>query len=211
MEPKYEWNGAQREGKKDYTCSYCDNLVASEFRFARYATTGSRKSIDGEVYICPFCNNPTFFPNAPEIGRVQIPGPRPCTAVSHLPESINSIYEEARNCLSAGASVGAALCARKVVMNLAVSKGAELNKRFAYYVDYLVDNNHIPKDVADNLDHVRTKGNEAAHELPAISYAEALELIAFLEMLLRFLYEFPAATKIRREAAQQSLKGIGEE
>lgn len=204
MKPEYEWRGAQREGKKDYTCSYCDKLVASEFRFARYTTTGSHKRIDGEVYICPFCKHPTYFPDAPELGRVQIPSPRPCGAVSYLPESINSIYEEARNCLSAGASVAAALCARKVVMNLAVNKGAELNKSFGYYVNYLVENNHIPKDVADNLDHVRTKGNEAAHELPEISYNEAFELMVFLEMLLRFLYEFPATIKNRREAAQQT-------
>jgi hypothetical protein len=42
------------------------------------------------------------------------------------------------------------------------------------------------------VDHIRTKGNEATHEIVLMTKADAEELIAFTEMLLKFVYEFPA-------------------
>lgn len=36
------------------------------------------------------------------------------------------------------------------------------------------------------------KGNEATHEIVLMKKEDALDLIAFSEMLLKFIYEFPA-------------------
>ena len=41
------------------------------------------------------------------------------------------------------------------------------------------------------VDHIRKKGNEAAHEIVLMTKADADELIVFSEMLLKFVYEFP--------------------
>jgi hypothetical protein len=42
------------------------------------------------------------------------------------------------------------------------------------------------------VDHIRKKGNEATHEIALMGQADAEELIGFTEMLLKFIYEFPA-------------------
>jgi hypothetical protein len=42
------------------------------------------------------------------------------------------------------------------------------------------------------VDHIRKKGNEANHEIAIMSRTDAEELISFIEMLLKFMYEFPA-------------------
>ena len=38
----------------------------------------------------------------------------------------------------------------------------------------------------------RKRGNEATHEIKLMSQTDAKELLTFIEMLLRFVYEFPA-------------------
>jgi len=45
------------------------------------------------------------------------------------------------------------------------------------------------------VDHIRQKGNEANHEIKVMTAQDARDLVSFLEMLLKFVYEFPA--KIR--------------
>ena len=42
------------------------------------------------------------------------------------------------------------------------------------------------------MDHIRKKGNEATHEIALMTAQDATELISFAEMLLKFVYEFPA-------------------
>jgi len=42
------------------------------------------------------------------------------------------------------------------------------------------------------VDHIRKKGNEANHEIVIMKKGDALDLITFIEMLLKFIYEFPS-------------------
>jgi hypothetical protein len=89
----------------------------------------------------------------------------------------------------------AVLTCRKLLMHIAVEKGAATGQSFLEYVDYLFQRGYIPPDGKDWVDHIRTKGNEANHEIKIVSSAEAGDLIAFSEMLLKFVYEFPAKMK----------------
>jgi hypothetical protein len=50
----------------------------------------------------------------------------------------------------------------------------------------------VPPNGRGWVDHIRTKGNEANHEIVLMSAEDALELISFSEMLLKFIYEFPS-------------------
>jgi hypothetical protein len=77
-------------------------------------------------------------------------------------------------------------------MHIAVEKKAEPGKSFLEYVEYLADKGYVPPDGKGWVDHIRTKGNEANHEIKIMSEADARDLIAFSEMLLKFVYEFPA-------------------
>jgi hypothetical protein len=46
------------------------------------------------------------------------------------------------------------------------------------------------------VDYIRTKGNEANHEITIMSDEDAKDLITFSEMLLKFVYEFPAKVPV---------------
>ena len=80
-------------------------------------------------------------------------------------------------------------------MNIAVDKGAEEGQSFIQYVEYLYNNNFIPPDGKEWVDHIRTKGNEATHEIQLMEKGDAINLLDFTEMLLKFVYEFTARIK----------------
>ncbi len=171
---------------RSFVCGYCDNNVASNKGLKlgeKYDGSGTTK---GAIYICPACKCPTFFAH-----DVQVPGTAEGNDVFHVPEKLGELYNEARNCLSNNCYTAAILIARKMLMNIAVEQGAEEGKKFIEYVQYLADNNYIPPDGKDWVDHIRQKGNEAAHEIRVMDRSEAKNLIIFTEMLLKFIYEFP--------------------
>jgi hypothetical protein len=89
------------------------------------------------------------------------------------------------------------MASRKIIMNLAVSKGADPGLSFQQYVEFLNERHFIPPDGKDWVDHIRCKGNEANHEIGLMAQADAEELILFLEGLLRFIYEFPSRMKAK--------------
>lgn len=84
-------------------------------------------------------------------------------------------------------------------MHIAVSKGAKPGESFVHYVKYLADNNYVPPDARDWIDHIRNKGNEANHEIVIMQRGDAEELISFCHMLLKIIYEFPAVVKRRTQ------------
>jgi len=105
---------------------------------------------------------------------------------------VESLYREARECASIGAYTAAAMAARKILMNVAVAQGAKPNLTFVQYVNYLSDNNYIPPNGKVWVDHIRNTGNDANHEIPAVSQTEVNDLLLFLQFLLTFIYSFPA-------------------
>lgn len=79
-----------------------------------------------------------------------------------------------------------------MLMNIAVEQGANEGLKFIEYVEYLAKNGFIPPNGKTWVDHIRRKGNEATHEIALMNQTDAEELVAFVEMLLKFIYEFPA-------------------
>lgn len=164
-----------------YLCGHCGFKVASASGYTHNSHVLS-------MYVCPNCDQPTLF-QGPD---VQIPGAAPGNAVGHLPSSLNDLYNEARNCCRVGAFTSSVLTSRKLLMNIAVTQGATEGLKFIEYVNYLADEGYIPPNGRGWVDHIRKKGNEATHEIALMQHADAEELITFSEMLLRFIYEFPA-------------------
>ena len=76
-------------------------------------------------------------------------------------------------------------------MHIAVDKGAGEGLSFFKYVEYLDNNHYIPPNGKAWVDHVRTKGNEANHEIVIMQEDAASKLLVFVEMLLKLIYEFP--------------------
>lgn len=170
-----------------WKCGYCGNQVAGNIGYTR-----DRTRDDGRIiFICPHCENPTaFIPNSFG-GLEQVPGSTIGNDVQFLPEDIEKLYGEARRCIQYTAYTAAALLMRKLVMHLAVAQGAQENQKFIQYINYLDENNWIPPNGKSWVDSIRKKGNEATHEIVFTSESEAVQLLGFVEMLLKFMYEFP--------------------
>ncbi|MBC7163214.1 MAG: DUF4145 domain-containing protein [Immundisolibacter sp.] len=110
----------------------------------------------------------------------------------HLPPDVKALYKESRDCCSASCYTAAVLICRKLLMNIAVAQGAAVDLPFIQYVEYLSSSGYVPPNGKGWVDHIRKKGNEATHEIALMTQVDATELLAFAEMLLKFVYEFPS-------------------
>lgn len=192
-----QWQGFGSVPAQEYTCGFCGVSVAPALGwFAIKPATAQRI---GSIYICHHCQAPTFI----DPGGRQFPG-SPCgDEVSDISDkNIADLYEEARRATAASAYTAAVLCCRKVLMHVAVERGAEAGKPFVTYVEHLADAGYIPPGAKGWVDHIRKKSNEANHEIVVMSNADAEELLSFTGMLLKVIYEFPAA--MQRKTAQNS-------
>jgi hypothetical protein len=189
------WQHQSNLNSHSYTCGYCGNSLASE---VGYVATSPGGSLLGSIYICHRCTRPTFFDS--ETGE-QNPGSAFGESVENVTDiSLFEIYEEARRATSAGCFTAAVLCCRKLLMHLAVAKGANAGESFKSYVEFLANNNHIPASCKDWVDQIREAGNEANHEIKMMKRDDAEQLVSFCEMLLKITYEFPAVAKARTAA-----------
>jgi hypothetical protein len=174
------WVNAQTLNSKSFVCGFCGNLVASSLGYHNDTASGFT------IFICSHCGKPTFFDN-----DRPLPGIAPGNAVAHLPVDVEALYTEARNCVAASCYTAAVLVCRKLLMNIAVAQGATAGETFVKYVEHLADKGYVPPNGKGWVDHIRQKGNEANHEIALMSKTDAEELVLFIEMLLKFMYEFP--------------------
>jgi hypothetical protein len=190
------WIEPRRLQSKSYRCGYCDNLVASDRGYTTAAEgLPTRIEPNGYIfgavlYVCHHCNNPTYFRE-----WTQIPSPKFGNPVLHVPKDVTALYNEARQCFSVGAYTSIVMCCRKLLMHIAVDRGAPTGKTFAEYVTFLESKHYIPPNGTEWADLIRKRGNEANHEIVIIDEPDAKVLVTFVEMLLKFIYEFPAAAK----------------
>jgi hypothetical protein len=54
-----------------------------------------------------------------------------------VPAEVNDLYQESRESIATGAFTASVLCSRKLLMNIAVSKGANPSLHFIEYVKFL--------------------------------------------------------------------------
>jgi hypothetical protein len=192
MKSEMSWGGAGPVTSRSYTCGHCGNAQAShEGWTAKNPGQGHHAAF---IYICHFCRRPTFFD---EQGK-QSPGSVAGISVTGIDDrSVDAIYQEARSALSAGCYSAAVMCCRKLLMHIAVSKGAKPGLSFAAYVEYLRESGYVPPDAKAWVDHIRAKGNEANHEIAIAKQEDANELLEFSAVLLKVIYEFPSAMRKR--------------
>ncbi len=198
MSRPLQWSGVGSLASRQFVCGFCSNRIASVHGWS--ANFGQGTLVVANIFICPNCGGPTFF----DINKKQLPGVAFGSSVESVPEEVNALFEETRNCLSVGAYTASVLCSRKLLMNIAVNKGAKEGETFIGYVNFLADSGWVPPDSKEDLDHIRSKGNEANHKIPKMTREDAEELISFLEMLLKFMYEFPERIKKKKKDKNDS-------
>lgn len=181
------WKNIQSISKRKYKCGFpkCGLIVASERGWLHSRPEGGS---DAVIVICPNCDNPTLLDST---DKVQIPGVAYGSEVKHLPELIRAVWTEIRVSTSNNAHTAVVLVGRKLLMHIAVEQGAEEGLKFVEYVDYLVENHFAPPNSRQWVDKIRSHGNEATHEIAQKTPEDAEEIVIFLEMLLKFIYEFP--------------------
>ena len=156
MTSRIHWDNLGGLPSTGYTCGYCGTSLASD---KGWAGRGGRDGPHvGFIYICHSCTQPTFINRDTHSQTPPVTFGNP---VIDIPDKkIESLYFEARRSTGAKAYTGAVLCCRKILMHIAVSKGAKEGENFWFYVEYLANKHYIPPDAKDWVDHIRKKGNE---------------------------------------------------
>ena len=178
------WDNIKTIGSRTFTCGHCGEKICSEVGYHHHSDHQYK------IYICHFCDKPTYFSN-----KEQVPGPLVGSEVKGVPDDIAGLYKEARQSYSVNAFTATVMACRKLIMHIAVAKGAAQGLKFIEYVNFLNTEHFIPPDGKEWVDHIRSKGNEANHEIIIMGEGDAEDLIVFIEGLLRFIYEFPSRVK----------------
>lgn len=190
-----EWQNAATMEPASYTCAYCSNLVGPNLG---YQVPGTMD----RIYICSYCTKPTYIDR--QTGK-QYPGAPYGQEVEGIPDTeTESLYREARDCMSVGAFTSAVLTARKILMHVAVAEGAPVNKSYVFYVEFLADKNIIPVNAKGWVTYIKDKGNEANHQIVLMSKEEAEGLVDFTAMLLKNVYEFPSRVPASEGAVDEA-------
>lgn len=188
------WEGTAKRESLPYTCGFCGREVAAQAGWSCLDKDGNSV---GEVRICHLCYQPTFFkmPTGYPRRTIQVPKPLPGEDVEHVPDDVKTLYDEARHAFTANAYTASVLALRKLLMHVAVEKGAAPGLKFVEYVEYLDQHKYLGADGKDWVDVIRQVSNEANHEIMILSEQDAEHVLSFAEMLLKLLYEFPGRVK----------------
>ncbi|MCS5423203.1 MULTISPECIES: DUF4145 domain-containing protein [Psychrilyobacter] len=178
---------------KKFNCGYCGSSISSEKGFNiksnDMTSKNTIKELKSGVYICHSCQAPTFF--SPYDGK-QYPGAVYGEMVKNLSKELESAYNEARDCFKVSAYTASALMCRKILMHLAcdLEKEAIEGESFKYYINLLIEKNHLTNKLKPMAEHIRGEGNTATHKLEATSKESSEKLIKFVEVLLKINYEY---------------------
>lgn len=181
----FVWQHAHPVGKHSFQCGYCGHMVDSDLG---YFAPG-RDGVIAKILICPTCSNPTYFDGLEK----QHPSVRLGNQVNGISENgVLNLYNEARDCTSVGAYTAAFLLCRKILISIAVQHGADKGEGFVSCIGYLEEKGYVPPDGKKWVDAISKKGNEATHEIVLKTEKEGKQILHVVEMLLRFIYEFPS-------------------
>lgn len=179
--------GSKEIESREIQCGYCGNLVAPHIGYTIKMRDNTGPDI-AYIYRCPHCNNPiVYYINENEY----IPGCGFGRDIKNLPDNIHQLYSECKTCYANQCYTASQMIARTLLMHIAVEQGAEENKTFTYYVDYLDSQGYIPPNGKAWVDFIRTSGNIANHELIIKEKEETEKVISFLSTLLLIIYELP--------------------
>ena len=174
-----------------WKCGFCGESAASGKGYYPLTNGGNDSSaaFKHSIRVCGNCQRPTYF----EKHRPNTPSARIGEDVKHLPEDVTGLFDEMRDATGSGAYTASVLAARKLLMHVAVEKGAGANQPFITYVEYLVANHYAPAGSEAWVDYIRTQGNEANHEIKIMTEQDAQAIINLTTQLLRNVYELPAS------------------
>jgi hypothetical protein len=188
-----KWSDTKKLSPKSCVCGFCGTKISSNEGFSGIGRSPKPSDFfPVYIYICSGCNQPIFF----DVFGRQHPSSNYGEFIENIPQNeIALLYDEARNCYGCGAYTASVMCCRKLLMHIAVDKGAPENKKFFEYVDFLISNHYIHADSKEWVDLIRQIGNDANHEIKIMAETDAILLIDFISMILKILFDYPARAK----------------
>lgn len=180
------------EGAKShysYICGHCNTKV-SGFIVAEYKASGTGIR-EVQWLLCTDCGKGSVLNFGGNIYPGVLFGPN----IEGLPDNINEAYQEARKCMSVNAYTGCELICRKILMNVAVEKGAKEGDFFIKYIDHLEDKGYITPPMKGWVDLIKDRGNKATHEIETPDKERAESTLMFTAELLRIIYEMEYMSK----------------
>lgn len=181
---------AANDNRAWYTnaCGHCGATVTSAV--IAFVPDGNVQP-DSRWLRCPGCGEGSFMSSA----GVVYPGPKVGRSVEGLPSNVEQAYDEARRCAEINAFTACEMTCRKILMHIAVDKGANKDNSFKGFVDFLEENHHVTPAMKPWVDVIRKHGNVAVHELPHSDKERAVGTLTFTEQLLRNVYEMEHLAK----------------
>lgn len=182
------WHQPISVSQTRFQCGYCGATVGPNTGYYAPGNQGAQ----GRILICPNCSRPTYFDEL----QHQHPGVKFGNDVKGVTDKdVSTLYSEARDATGISAYTSAVMLCRKLLMHIAVEHSAPTGQNFLDYVNFLESNGFVPPNGKAWVDEIRKKGNEANHEIKIMTQADAEQMLHFVEMLLRFIYEFPSMLK----------------
>lgn len=165
-----------------YTCGHCGTDVSG----AVIAYTTDERGVMRIRWLqCPTCHNGSVQA-ADEAVHPGVPfGP----VLQGLPAATEAAYSEARRCLAVNANTAAEVMCRKILMHVAVDKGAKEGDTFASYIDYLQQQGYVTPPMQGWVTLIKEHGNLANHRLDPPDRKRAEGTLLFTVQLLRSVYE----------------------
>lgn len=188
MSAQFTWK-SYSEGEaatQGYLCPHCGLNAAGKKRVVIDNNNGTGYFI----LKCPSCEKPAIFCR---MDGKTFPFAKALRTVKHITENIAAVYNEIDTAIGAGCYTAAVILARTAIMHIAVEQGAEENKSFQFYVNYLVEKGFVPPNANAWIDAIRKMANESVHHLEIWHKQDAEKIGTFLMYLLVFIYELPAS------------------
>ncbi len=203
---KCEWENVFQIVSREYTCYFCNKLVASD-RGYRSRDLNSR-SVYNYICICPHCTIPTTFTYSVNTKIfTQVPKPLPLSSITGVKDDVKDLFEEVRRCMSTESYTAVAMICRKLLMNIAVDHGAEKNQQFQIYVEYIQKENLVSKSATELLKKIKNIGNDANHEIPQVSKAQANLILQLTNEVINQIYRVKnlSLTEVLEESSVSSI------
>jgi Domain of unknown function (DUF4145) len=160
-----------------YTCPWCSKVVSG----AVVASAPSREGFT-EWMRCSSCLEGALILVVGEDERSVYPPVPFGPDIVGLPQNVENAYTEARYCIGVRAYTAAELVCRKILMYIAVDKGAKDGQKFATYLTFLESSGYVTPPMKGWVELIRRHGNVAAHELPPTNRRRAESTLVFTDL-----------------------------
>lgn len=173
----------------------CSNCGGDQMTVVAFVKSGIVSTTRPDVHWlrCISCFRGTVV-NGMEVS----PGAKPFDTPTILTGDDLTAWNEVRACLSAGAYTAAVMMCRKLLFHIAVAHGLPAKNTkdraptFQEALDHLETQGVVTKLMLPWVEKIKELGNDANHELPTMSQADAMDIAEFTRQLIRLAYELPA-------------------